>query len=59
MLMSDHTTITLEPLEGNKSRLTIHTRVTQMQGLGEEFARGMEEGWNQSLNHLEEEVRRP
>jgi len=57
-LMEDTTTATFEAIEGNKTRLVVHTQVTMMKDLGEEFARGMEEGWGQSLNHLEAEVQR-
>jgi uncharacterized protein YndB with AHSA1/START domain len=58
LVMEDLTTVTFETVEGNKTRMRVTDQITMLTGMGVEYARGMEEGWTQSLNHLEEEVGR-
>ena len=58
LVMEDLTTVTFETVEGNKTRMRVTDQITMLTGMGVEYARGMEKGWTQSLNHLEEEVGR-
>jgi uncharacterized protein YndB with AHSA1/START domain len=39
--------------EGGKTRLTLHTRVLSKQGDSDQYLKGQEEGWSQSLERLE------
>jgi len=56
VVLVDRATATFERLEGNKTRLRVLAQVTSVSGPGLEYARGMEEGWTQSLAHLEQVV---
>jgi len=38
---------------GGKTLLTLHARVLKVTGLGEQYVKGMDQGWSQSLDKLE------
>ena len=51
-LLEDITTVTLEE-QGGKTSQTVQARVLRVEGDGAKYVEGMEEGWKQSLNRLE------
>jgi uncharacterized protein YndB with AHSA1/START domain len=54
-LMEVLTTVTFENAEG-KTKLTVKAEVTRTSPEAEQAISGMDEGWNQSLDRLEELV---
>jgi uncharacterized protein YndB with AHSA1/START domain len=54
-LLQALTTVTFEDVDG-KTRVTVKASGTPRAPIGNEYLRGMEEGWQQSLNSLAAEV---
>jgi uncharacterized protein YndB with AHSA1/START domain len=48
-------TVTLEA-QGEKTKLTVNARVTDHVPEAEPYLKGMKEGWNQTLDRLEERI---
>jgi uncharacterized protein YndB with AHSA1/START domain len=50
-VLEDITTVLFEA-QGNKTKLTVEAKVTKAVDSGENYLKGMNEGWNQSLDRL-------
>jgi len=49
--LEDVNTVTFTD-QGGKTKVTLHTRVVKVTPEGQQFLEGMDEGWNQTLDHL-------
>ncbi|HET7710403.1 MAG TPA: SRPBCC domain-containing protein [Thermoanaerobaculia bacterium] len=54
-VLEDLTTVTFRE-RGGKTLVTVAARVVRVVGIGAEYLKGMKEGWNQSLDRLEDMV---